>query len=183
MSIMFHLLVTVSLLLSFLTVSACDQQQLKGGQLVSAKHVGAIAMNPESATSIFRTSVGGSESVSSIALQEGVNGYLLEAYYADNTCTSFVSAIIYPLNVCFSRYDLYTGYWYNVKIVATSSTWRVQSFTDNECAVAASSTGNGQFNPYQTECKEFLTRTGEAYKMFVQPTKEAPTAKSVLYSR
>jgi hypothetical protein len=53
MSIMFHLLVTVSLLLSFLTVSACDQQQLKGGQLVSAKHVGAIAMNPESATSIF----------------------------------------------------------------------------------------------------------------------------------
>jgi hypothetical protein len=75
MSIMFHLFVTVSLLLSFLTVSPCDQQQLKGGQLVSAKHVGAIAMNPESATSIFRTSVGGSESMSSIALQEGVNGH------------------------------------------------------------------------------------------------------------
>jgi hypothetical protein len=183
MSIMFHQLVIVSLLLCFLTASASGQQQLKGGQIVCAKHVGAIAMNPESATSNFRTIVEGSESVSSIALQEGVNGYLLEAHAADNTCTSFLSAIIYPLNTCFSRFELLTGYWYNVKMYATSSTSRVQYFKDDECAVVSSSSGNGQFNPYQTECVEFIYKTGEAYKMFVQPSKEAPTTKSVLYSR
>jgi hypothetical protein len=88
MSIMFHQLVIVSLLLCFLTASASGQQQLKGGQIVCAKHVGAIAMNPESATSNFRTIVEGSESVSSIVFQEGVNGYrcaLPNAEYSFNS--------------------------------------------------------------------------------------------------
>jgi hypothetical protein len=74
MTTMSHQLVTASILLCFLAVAASGQQQLKGGQLVSAAHVGAIATSPESAISHSLASVEGSESVSSITLQEGLSG-------------------------------------------------------------------------------------------------------------
>jgi hypothetical protein len=173
---MSHQLVTASILLCFLAVAASGQQQLKGG------HVGAIATSPESAISHSLASVEGSESVSSITLQEGLNGYYIEAYYSDSTCTSFVSGILYPLNTCFSQYSIYTGYWFNVKMMATSSTEMLQEFNDDQCAVMASSSAGRTFSPFQTTCTSGV-KLGDTSKLFVQSSKEAPTTQSVIYVR
>lgn len=180
--IMFEKLVTASLLLCFLTVFASCQQHLKGVHLDNVAHVDAFPMNPLSAMSDSLSSVQGSESMSAIALEESLSGYIVEATYTDTTCKTFLSAYLSPLNTCMYRYDLLTGSRYNVKVIATSSTWLVQYFNDVECAVMATSSVNAKQSPYQKTCGQG-TRSGDGMLMFVQPSKEVATSQSLVYTR
>jgi hypothetical protein len=179
---MFHQLVTASLLLIFLTVSASGQQKLKGRQLDSVAHVNAISMNQEVAIIHSLKSVTGSEfeseseseSVSSIALQEGLNGYIAAAaYYTDSTCSTMKSAILYPLDTCFLRFDYNSG-WNNVKVIATSSTWLIQSYKDDQCAALSSST---KATTFSTTCD------ADGKKFILQSSKEVTTTQLLIYMR
>jgi hypothetical protein len=169
MSTMLHQLVTASLLLCFLAVSASGQQQLNGEQLDSVEHVGAISMKAKIAISDSLRNIKGSESVSSIALEE-LSGYGVQAVYLDATCTTFAQATIYPLNVCY--YD--TAAVAYVKITATSSTYTQARYSDAKCTVG---TDPGTAQPYSTECNA-------KSKFFLQPSKEVTsTSQSLIYAR
>jgi hypothetical protein len=177
---MFHQLVTASLLLTFLRFSASGQQKLKGRQLDSAAHANTISMNQgvvilRSLRSVTGSKFeSGSESVSSIALQEGLNGYIAAAaYYTDSTCSSMKSAILYPLDTCFLRFDYVSG-WNNVKVIATSSTWLIQSYKDDQCAALSSST---KATTFSTTC------SADAKKFILQSSKEVMTTQSLIYMR
>jgi hypothetical protein len=178
---MFNQVVTASLLLSFLTVLASAQQQLKGRQLDSVAHVAAISMNPESKTSNSLASVEGSESVSTIALEGSLSGYLIQGTFTDTTCTTFLSGIVQPLNTCFSTYEAISNTRSNVKIIATSTTWLQQYYTDEQCNVMG--TSSEKETPYSSVCKESYFSTQDGYSFFVQPSKTVASSQSVVYVR
>jgi hypothetical protein len=166
MSTIFHQLVTATLILCFLTVPTSGQQQL------SVEQVRAISMNAEIAMTDFLRSVKGSESLSSIALEDVLSGYGVHAFYSDARCTTFLRATAYPLNACFFYYGS-VGFT-NGKITATSSTYNIQEFSDEKCTV---DTGPGMATSYSTACSD-----GE--KFFVQPSKEVTsTSQSLVYVR
>lgn len=170
MSTMFNQVVTVSLLLCFLTVLA-SQQKLKGRQLDSVAQVAAISTNPESKTYNSLASVEESESVSTIALEESLSGYGVRAFYLDNsTCTTFAAAMIYPLNSCFG-YGTSDGLT-NAKVTATSSSYTLQYFKDEQCNVTA---GVGETASY------FSTCGADGSKYFVQPSHVVATPQSLTY--
>ena len=171
MSTMVSQVVTAPLLLCFLTVLASAQQQLKGRQLDSVAHVAAISMNPERKMSNSLASVEGSESVSKVALEESLSGYGVRAFYLDNsTCTTFAAAMIYPLNSCFG-YGMSDGLT-NAKVTATSSSYTLQYFKDEQCNVTA---GVGETTLYSSTCG------ADGSKYFVQPSHEVATPQSLTY--
>jgi hypothetical protein len=173
MSTMFHQLVTASLLLCFLAVSASCQQQLKGKQLDSVEHVRAISMSAEIAMTDSLRSIKESESVSMITLEEGLSGYGVDAVYSDNTtCTTFAAAMVYPLNACF-YYSGSLGFT-NAKITATSSKYTFQQFTDEQCTVES---GSATTTSYSSTCG------AKGQKYFLQPSQEVDSSQSVAYIR
>ena len=180
MSTMFNQVVTASLLLCFLTVVASAQQQLKGRQLDSMAHVAAISMNPESKTSNSLASVEGSESVSSIALEGSLSGYLIEGTFTDTTCTTFVSGILQPLNTCFSMYEVLSNTRSYVRITATSTTWLKQYYRDEQCNVMGTTAKD---SPYLSVCKESYFNTRDGYSFFIQPSKTVASSQSFVYVR
>jgi hypothetical protein len=174
MSTMFQQLVTASLLLCYLTVSASGQQHLKGKQLDSVKHVHAISMNAEIAVTDTLESIKESESVSVIKL-EGLTGYIAtDATFTDSTCSAFKSAVLYPLNTCFFLDSPVKSY--NTMITATTSSYTVESFTDEQCTVS-SSIKRPTVTPYSNVCSDIGQKT------FLQPSSQVVTSKSLMYYR
>jgi hypothetical protein len=167
---MLHQLVTASLSLCFFAVSASGQQQLNGEQLDCVEHVRAISMEAKIAMSDSLRHIKGSESASSIALEESLSGYGVQGVYLDAKCTTFAQATIYPLNVCYYN----TAAASYQKITATSSTYTRVTYSDAKCTV---STSTGKAEPYSTECNA-------KSKFFLQPSTEVTsTSQSFIYAR
>lgn len=160
---MLHHYVAVSLLLCLLTTSTSGQQNIKGEQLAFWSDLG----------SRFSTkSLIGSESVTMAALNgAALSGYGFFATYLDDSCATFESSIIYPLNTCFFLFSEGVGYF--TKLSASSTEYIQENYSDNTCKTL---TSTGDSTAYTTECNS-------KGKIFVQSSINAPTTKSTISYR
>jgi hypothetical protein len=156
---------TVSLLLLFLAASAQD------GQLASLAHANAIPMQLQRAMSVVNLKE--FQSASTIAVLGGeLTGYGLYSLYLDSSCTTFVSASVYPLNACVL--DTGTGIRSNVKVTATSNTVTFATFSDDACTSALEAPKSIS---YTSEC------SAAKIKFLTQSSNQAPTTKATVSLR
>jgi hypothetical protein len=131
-------------------------------------------MNAEIAVTDSLESVKESESASMIQL-EGLTGYIAtDATFTDSTCSVFKSAVLYPVDTCFYRDSPSKSYY--TKITATTSSYTVESFTDERCAVS-SSVRKPTVTPYLNVCSD------KGQKTFLQPSSKVVTSQSLMYTR
>ena len=92
-----------------------------------------------------------------------LTGYGFFATYLDDSCTTFASATILPLNICFTDTDgTYT------KLSFTSTTYRSEKYSDDACSMLSVA---GTPKGYTSAC---ISRS----KIYVQPLMNIPTTSA-----
>jgi hypothetical protein len=157
---MFLCVSAVSLLLNFLAATA------ERGQLASWTSIEAVSLQLQRDISVVNLKE--FESASTIALQAGeLTGYGILAAYLESSCTTFLTASIFPLNACVFYVGLDSPT--NVMVTATSTTYSFAEFSDDACTTAA---GNPEVASYTSQC------TANKSKFLYQSSNQPPTAKA-----
>jgi hypothetical protein len=99
-----------------------------------------------------------------------LTGYAFRTQYLDDSCTTFASATIFPLNTCFTH-NVAGGSPSYQKYSFTSTTFRVDTYIEETCSSLIVS---GTTTTYSTACKS-------RSKLYIQPSMDLPT-KSATFS-
>jgi hypothetical protein len=101
-----------------------------------------------------------------------LTGYAFRTQYLDDSCTTFASATIFPLNTCFTHYAPGVSPSY-LKYSFTSTTFRVDTYIDDTCS---SLIVTGTPITYSTAC---ISRS----KFYVQQSSDLPTTSATFSFR